>query len=153
MFNDIEYWVKDTQQTCLAYATEVAKYTKQFKSGHWCFCGFGQETVWHRTWDYSARKGQGSLKKPHIQHLIVLKRDLKSKRSKQTIRFQSSAQTKTIPIRTIFWHGSELSTDDFTILTHGKELTASGERMRHKQRQQTHYSSSCKGQYNVTRLR
>ena len=34
---------KDNERTCLANATEVTEYAKQFKLGHWCFCGPGQQ--------------------------------------------------------------------------------------------------------------
>ena len=64
LLNDIEWWTKDTEQTCLANATEVTEYAKQFKLGHLCFKGPGHEKGWYRscsnkpsgTWDRIARK-------------------------------------------------------------------------------------------------
>ena len=38
--------IGNSKQTCLANATEVNDYAKQFKLGRWCFCGLGQEKVW-----------------------------------------------------------------------------------------------------------
>ena len=35
MFNDLVRRAKDNEQTCLANATEVTEYAKQFKLGHW----------------------------------------------------------------------------------------------------------------------
>ena len=43
MFNEIEYWIKDNQQTCLANATGVTKFAKQFKLSHLYFGGLGEE--------------------------------------------------------------------------------------------------------------
>ena len=41
MFNNIEYWTENNEQTCLANAAEVTEYAKAFELGHWCFCGLG----------------------------------------------------------------------------------------------------------------
>ena len=96
MFNDVEYWIKDHQQTCLANATEFTEYAKQFKLGHWCFCGPGQEKVRYRTcpntangaWDRIARKmTQKFEESPHPKFYCAepfLKGDLKFKQGKQT---------------------------------------------------------------------
>ena len=48
MFNDIEY-MTGNEQTCLENAEDVTEYAKQFQSGNWCFCGFGQERARYRT--------------------------------------------------------------------------------------------------------
>ena len=34
MFDDMEYWITDNQQTCLANATQVVEHAKQFNSCH-----------------------------------------------------------------------------------------------------------------------
>ena len=41
--NDIEGWMKDNQQTCIANATEFTEHAKQFEFGHWCFCEHERE--------------------------------------------------------------------------------------------------------------
>ena len=43
MFNDIEWWTKDSERTFLENATEVTEYAKHLKLGHWCFCGFREK--------------------------------------------------------------------------------------------------------------
>ena len=77
----------------------------------------------------------------------LLKGDLKSKEGKQTIHFHSTTPTKAIIIRNIsdcnqnkearHRGGPELSTVDLTNMTHRKDLTTSGDRMRHSNESKT----------------
>ena len=69
MFNDIEYWIKDSEETCLANGKEVTEYARQLRFCHCCFCGRGQEKVWYRTctskpngaWDHIARRNDTEI--------------------------------------------------------------------------------------------
>ena len=69
MFNDIEYWIKDTEETCLADGKEVTENARQLRFCHCCFCGRGQEKVWYRTctsksngaWDHIVMKNDTEI--------------------------------------------------------------------------------------------
>ena len=111
MFKVIEYWIKDNQQTCLAEKNRGYRKRGQLKPGHWCFCGPGQHKVWCRScphkpngaWDHIARKmAQTFEKAPRTLYCAepFSKGDVKSKKGRETIHFQSTAQTKTMVIRT-----------------------------------------------------
>ena len=70
-FNDIEHWIEDNQQTCLANATEVTAYAKQFQLGHWCFSGLGQEHVWYRTCSNKPNGAWDPIDRKMTQHPTV----------------------------------------------------------------------------------
>ena len=93
MFNDIDYEIKDNQQKHVSQTQQrLLECAKQFKLGHRCFFGFGQEKVWYRkctnktngAWDHTARKM--SQKFEEVSHPILecaepfLKVDLRSKK-------------------------------------------------------------------------
>ena len=168
-FNDIEYWVKDNQQECLANATDSTEYAKQFKLGHWCSCGLGQEKVWYRTcsnkpngaWDQIARKmtqkfeeashpifscGEPTIlyRRSQVEeeqadhslseydsnndnqysHCFGMQSVMHLCRSVCLVRSEQSKKEAR------HREGPELPTDDLTNLTHRRDLTASGDRVR-----------------------
>ena len=188
MFNDIAYRKPGNEQKCFENATEVTEYAKQFQLGHWCFCGFGRDsgTVRARThqageWDRISwkMKFEGTSHPTSYFDESNLKGDLKSQTGKETIHVQSTTDTKAIVIRTfcacnplclcVRTHQNkearhrdvpELSEADLMNLTHRKDLTASGDRMRDSKRsnattaqvsQVAGFSAEVgKGQYFVT---
>ena len=114
MSNDIERWTEDYVQRCLAIATEITKFAKQFKFGHF-FCGPGPQRVGYRS---CSNKPNGAWKRivrrmtqifEETAHQVCFffkaelfsKGDVKSKEGKQTIHFRSTTQTKETIVRTI----------------------------------------------------
>ena len=146
---------------------QVTEDTKQCKLRHWCFCGPGQEEYGiacsnkpNGAWDRIARETTQIFEEAShpIFHCAELfsTGDVMSKRSRQTVHFQSTTQTKTIIFHTFLacsqlciyaavcdWfdrcnrnqedhrrEGLKLATAHLTKLAHRKGLTASGNRMR-----------------------
>ena len=49
MFNDIIWWIKDTEKECITNSTLVSLFAKRFPAGHWSFLGHGSERKWYST--------------------------------------------------------------------------------------------------------
>ena len=96
-FNEIEWSKRGNEKKCLENAKEVTEHAKQFQSGHWCFCGLGQERVWHRTSSDTPTRKRDRIARKMTQkfedasHPIFYcaepfwKGDFKSKKGKETI--------------------------------------------------------------------
>ena len=46
MFNDIEHWQREYEESCLKETREVVSFANRLRIGHWCFCGPAEDRTW-----------------------------------------------------------------------------------------------------------
>ena len=107
MFDDIEWWTTDSEQTCIANATEVTEYTKQFKLGHWCFSVHQVKKKYGIVVLEQTERSVGShCQKNEHRYLKKLHSngDLKPKKGTQTIVFFSVRPRQKRTLFVLFWY-------------------------------------------------
>ena len=48
MFNDIELWGKDNEDSCALTSRKIKEYASKFNDGRWAFLGPGEESKWYQ---------------------------------------------------------------------------------------------------------
>ena len=61
MSNDIEWWTKQNESTCVQNAVEVVNYARDFAHGRWSFLDPGDEDKWYGIRD---NKPKGEMELP-----------------------------------------------------------------------------------------
>ena len=56
MSNDIEWWTKQNESTCVQNAVEVVNYARDFAHGRWSFLDPGDEDKWYGTSDVKPKE-------------------------------------------------------------------------------------------------